>query len=1301
MALDPVFEIAAAHSITPRTIATWNPQVPRTPRVMVPVHLDAMVVRQAGGTWANCLMSTPPDPPPNGPPDTAVPRLSLLPSPFQETSSRPPGVYLHWALPDGLTRATIPGPTDPGTTPDPTKPAQFPQIPDRWLVIRMFPSAQLAPRRAIQGWVLRAGEKVPIQVPLDQWNEPGTIHDTKQPLTAAGHGDPAWAAYYDNVVNRLAFYDNLSGVVSGPLAYLVCGWYSDPAADPLGTTIHSLNEFDQRMVELGWELATGELDQSFAHQVKASTMVGLPAREAFILQAPQTLGLSQRFPVEQIAPLIDGAGSAPAPLDASGHPQGGTYATNGAWWPTLTVYHGSVVGIGWPGIGFPGSETGLLSGEVGGPPPASSIRAIYANTLAEAFGEAIALQNKNPDEGRALEAFMLGALSEFEQADGAARVDARLHANAFGSLSGGEVTETILLPDRSGTPPLPSQPVQSAPGVFKTSATSAAGFTKAIKGGPVIVEAQRASAQRLSLNERLSENTILNGRLSDVINALPSLVTPPPAPQQPVQVKRSLPRFFFPADPVFLLQGAGRSFKHGADGRFSEDGRLICRLTGFVLTELACSAITGGPIGRPAVSGDDLLERGIENGGVPPECEDLLREVALLDPGTSVPAAQVSTGLQGAQLVSQARNFAVEQTAWWSTWDPRTDPGPLITKSGYAGMLPSPVSVTPPVRPWTPLHLDWEIQYIPSVHGSDDWNLDETDYLPNTNNLPAAGDAKSGFILQGRALLTGGAAATIAASVRNTLKQAAQAGGASSLPARGTIQYFSLTSQILLARLGNVNLPPSPSPAPVDRSALEDIANALENMDVLVGGLDNFHNRLRGLIAGDGTSTPPSGSPLPTPFLPMRSGFLRLRRLRLVDCFGQFVDLAGSSDTALADPNQWTKSEPVHIVNREDLAAMPPRFTSPTRLWFRFRDASGADQDANDTISPVAGYVLPNHLDGALEFFDNSGTNLGVVRPDPAAGVVWEEAPGQPSTLGKSPARAISNSFLGGVAQGLVGWGVADATPGAPQDEDALSALLRIVDATLWSIDPFGHVGDEHMSLLVGHPVAVLRAQLRLEVKEPVTRDIVNQTRIPVRIGALVHWQDGLMGYFVNDDYRTLYCADAAVAGFAREVGPGRGFLQQINQVPNYYQQFSNDLGANVTEGKTPVTHPYIDDSGILFIQPNQTVNLTLLVEPHSVVHATCGLTPRKEIGVRRNWVADALAKLSPTFRFGPLLVDPKRIRMPVSGDIQGIWSWDHRTDVATWTEDSVVNSTGDAAIPPDPAKGQEGWLRIVPKPQG
>ncbi len=40
--------------------------------------------------------------------------------------------------------------------------------------------------------------------------------------------------------------------------------------------------------------------------------------------------------------------------------------------------------------------------------------------------------------------------------------------------------------------------------------------------------------------------------------------------------------------------------------------------------------------------------------------------------------------------------------------------------------------------------------------------------------------------------------------------------------------------------------------------------------------------------------------------------------------------------------------------------------------------------------------------------------------------------------------------------------------------------------------------------------------------------------QIAARIGALTHWQDGVLGYFVNDDYTRLYCSDAAAAGLAR-----------------------------------------------------------------------------------------------------------------------------------------------------------------------
>jgi hypothetical protein len=313
--------------------------------------------------------------------------------------------------------------------------------------------------------------------------------------------------------------------------------------------------------------------------------------------------------------------------------------------------------------------------------------------------------------------------------------------------------------------------------------------------------------------------------------------------------------------------------------------------------------------------------------------------------------------------------------------------------------------------------------------------------------------------------------------------------------------------------------------------------------------------------------------------------------------------------------------------------------------------------------------------------------------------VVWQGAPGLPSTAGQDPAATLSNSYAADLAGALIDWGVVDAgQPGEP----ALLALLRTIDSTLWTVDPFGHQGDEHLALLVGHPVCVMRGLLRLDVADPVVTPDGTLATIAVRLGNLTQWNDGLLGYFVNDDYTRLYVADAAAAGMARAVGPRQGYLQQINLVAPFDASFADDIAANVgsataSAGTTPATHPYIDPTGLLWIRPNQTINLTLLVEPLNSVHATAGRVPRKEIGMRRTWVTAGLAAISPTFRFGPVLVDPSQIRMPLATGLDGTWVWDYRADAAAWAENPVTNATDDALLGRNPASGSEGWLKLQP----
>jgi hypothetical protein len=200
-----------------------------------------------------------------------------------------------------------------------------------------------------------------------------------------------------------------------------------------------------------------------------------------------------------------------------------------------------------------------------------------------------------------------------------------------------------------------------------------------------------------------------------------------------------------------------------------------------------------------------------------------------------------------------------------------------------------------------------------------------------------------------------------------------------------------------------------------------------------------------------------------------------------------------------------------------------------------------------------------------------------------------------------------------------------------------------------------------------------------------------------VRIGALAHWNDGVLAFFAGDDYSTVYSSSPAAIELAREVGPGSGYLGPIDSVAAFHANFASDLAGGTP--RAPITHPYVSPTQVVRAWPGHDVPLTVLAVPHSFVHATSGLLPRKEIGMRRDWIAGALAQIAPTFRFGPVLVDPTTIRMPVPTDLPGTWTWDHRTDPAQWASPEVVNDAGDALLGSRPASAQEGWLQLHPPP--
>jgi hypothetical protein len=291
----------------------------------------------------------------------------------------------------------------------------------------------------------------------------------------------------------------------------------------------------------------------------------------------------------------------------------GVFQSQDSWWPQMSLLHGAVVGIGWPGIGWEGNPLGVWNPQtvgasngavvdpVGGPPDPTTIEIAAGNTIAETMAKLVATDQNRADEARVLEAFQLNALATLDEPDGAARIDALLHASAFASLPAGETTETIWQPPTSVTEAPPAAVPPPDPGVFSRYQHAAPGPVTGAVGGIGGVATTKTTgtvktASKISA-EVLSQITVLDASFSDVVNQQLPPEPPVVQPGQWVEVKRALPRFFRPDDPVLLIEGGKASFKH-KPASFSPDGLLHCRLTGDAATALS-TALPSAPGASP------------------------------------------------------------------------------------------------------------------------------------------------------------------------------------------------------------------------------------------------------------------------------------------------------------------------------------------------------------------------------------------------------------------------------------------------------------------------------------------------------------------------------------------------------------------------------------------------------------------------------------------------------------------------------------------------------------------------------
>jgi len=1244
----------------------------REPRLLVPVDVQALVVR-AGSNDGEPMVNLP------FRDQEEMPPLDL----HDAGQPRPAGVHLLWSVPAALGRGKlIDDPQAPG---DPTRRRlDLPVLPDRWVILRLaVPVGGRQP--LVAGWVIDAAaatitpladyptnqantKTVGVAVPLAQLN----LHI----------GGASWAQCYDSAAGRLALHDSLEDlagvdVEGDALSYLVAGWWSGSADDPLDG-IGSEIGYVQRLSELGWN----DPDHPSTDAAQRSQ---LNDRQ----KVATTFGLAS--PTRYSQALQVAAGHAPLSSQAFG--VGGpaarvlTPATSGFLHESLaaallppaptrsTLLHGRIHGV---------PLRGGLAPE--GRPATDSVRVVLGESQSDlaatlsvsGTGMGVADADARRSAERLLAAFSSGLINRLAESDVWADIEQYEHAHCFGSLPGG-VEGVDRFVDKASASTDPGSGFRAGALDTVTPPKPAVAETTVLWNAiqrPPLMRVQ-SSEQSLSLSEAAVMKRVRS--FDGVRNAVP-----PPPPATVREVVRPAPRFHYPAASVLAVGGAGRALS--AVEREEADGALMCRLS---------DQVSQGHYGVLAAA--DLLST-IGSAAVPSEVIDLAREALSEDPYLVKWRARRAAGDHGFDEGVVANRFLAESAVSYAYYAAdnqrmstytntvvssaasrqRATEG-LLRLSVSQGTWAHPEGVTMWGQPWRPMFCDWEI----TIHTGPlaGWDLEGVDLEPTD-----AVTTPDTLTFSGRSALLSGVAKTLANGIDKWLTEERQ------------------------RDKGGHGLAD-----PATENALSALRQSLGELDLMSVTLDGVREQLlglaydRGLVNADANALPDGTRRAVVTALPrlLRAGRVKLNLARIVDAFGRTLDLP--LDSVLV---------PARVSPDDDPQTMQisPRLSTPARWRFDLVDATSTSVDAAlgsvdqtdpaKQVNPVAGFLLPDHMDESLEVFATDGRPLGELLHDPFSdAVMWEIAPGRTDVApaaGPTEDPDVSHHRLGWIAAGLV---AADATarqgtPDRPETESALSALLRAIDTTLWTIDPFGAMGQEHIAGLVGRPIAVVAARVSLDAYSDVGDRVypdedlrsgrqaaygaLAQLELPIRLGEITRSDDGLLGYFVDDDYSSFHVVDKVIVGEALPSGRCRGVLDPDGPPPDQ---------------PVPITHPYIDPSGILRIHPGQTVRLTLLMHPGGKVYLTSGILPRTNRSLSRDWIEPGLKVLAPSLRCGPLLIDADKVRLPKVASFPAEQLFTHRDTPTTWKDDPILAATQAALLPDTAPEIQEGWVRIAPNP--
>ena len=432
-------------------------------------------------------------------------------------------------------------------------------------------------------------------------------------------------------------------------------------------------------------------------------------------------------------------------------------------------------------------------------------------------------------------------------------------------------------------------------------------------------------------------------------------------------------------------------------------------------------------------------------------------------------------------------------------------------------------------------------------------------------------------------------------------------------------------------------------------------------------------------------------------FSPIRSGALKLDKLRMIDSFGRVAEIPCDQHVIVPAPYQ--------APGRPGVAFLPPRLAQPARVTFRWLDAhpeEDGEMVEEAARSPTCGWLLPEKLSGRLLVFDGDGNPLGALAADRDTGTPeWVRAPGLPplnaadrdggriwiERVGTRYFKSATHEAKAGSKEledlGELGASIQNPRLArvllylwATRSTDFLERFLNTLDDAMANIDPEGATSMGSTALLVGRPVAVVGAELNLVLKDrPAVRqdwaafvqdqyrhrrdtDGFPEVRFPLRLGQYKSRNDGVLGYWLDEP--SGFVDDTFVAQAADDDDPSRAL------------EISTKLHGSEPERRAAIAaHQLIegrpDTLNVTQSVADPPLRTTVLMDPRGRAHVTTGILPVKTIDIPRPLWEPALEAIRVWFPAAPVLSRQGDRRVPTPTLVDRRWSWLEQESRGIW----------------------------------